>query len=190
MTRTTKRREPLRRDPSRVADKRSEDARIVSVCCVWQPDAMGRARGRTVRQRLIRFGFSRGDSSIPHKTGWSFGVSARKNSLACPEDGGKKRKHQSNTKLAAHDPKILTRLKSFKTSRIGRRLVQRRFALLSNVRTHRKGSRASIRSSHPIIRSIVPRGLCCDSARRGGAARLVCNAQPVLRRKSEFSKAH
>lgn len=47
-TRTTKRREPLRRDPSRVADKRSEDARIVSVCCVWQPDAMGRARGRTV----------------------------------------------------------------------------------------------------------------------------------------------
>ena len=48
MTRTTKRREPLRRDPSRVADKRSEDARIVSVCCVWQPDAMGRARGRTV----------------------------------------------------------------------------------------------------------------------------------------------
>ena len=136
------------------------------------------------------FGFGRGDSSIPHKTGWSFGVSARKNSLACPEDGGKKRKHQSNTKLAAHDPKILTRLKSFKTSRIGRRLVQRRLALLSNVRTHRKGSRASIRSSHPIIRSIVPRGLCCDSARRGGAARLVCNAQPVLRRKSEFSKAH
>ena len=48
MTRTTRRREPLRRDPSRVADKRSEDARIVSVCCVWQPDAMGRARGRTV----------------------------------------------------------------------------------------------------------------------------------------------
>lgn len=141
-------------------------------------------------QRLIRLGFGRGDSSIPHKTGWSFGVSARKNSLACPEDGGKKRKHQSNTKLAAHDPKILTRLKSFKTSRIGRRLVQRRLALLSNVRTHRKGSRASIRSSHPIIRSIVPRGLCCDSARRGGAARLVCNAQPVLRRKSEFSKAH
>ena len=138
----------------------------------------------------LNLGFGRGDSSIPHKTGWSFGVSARKNSLACPEDGGKKRKHQSNTKLAAHDPKILTRLKSFKTSRIGRRLVQRRLALLSNVRTHRKGSRALIRSSHPIIRSIVPRGLCCDSARRGGAARLVCNAQPVLRRKSEFSKAH
>lgn len=155
MTRTTRRREPLRRDPSRVADKRSEDARIVSVCCVWQPDAMGRARGRTVtaphsprlrpRRQL--------DPSQNRLVLWCFGAQKQPR---MSRRRGQEAKASIEHKARSARPKILTRLKSFKTSRIGRRLIQRRLALLSNVRTHRKGSRALIRSSHPIIRSIVP----------------------------------
>lgn len=188
-TRTTKRRRSQKRDPSRAADKRSEDARIVSVCCVWQPDAMGRARGRTVtaphsprlrpRRQL--------DPSQNRLVLWCFGAQKQPR---MSRRRGQEAKASIEHKARSARPKNPYSFEVFQTSRTGRRLVQRRLALLSNVRTHRKGSRASIRSSHPIIRSIVPRGLCCDSARRGGAARLVCNAQPVLRRKSEFSKAH
>lgn len=189
MTRTTRRREPLRRDPSRVADKRSEDARIVSVCCVWQPDAMGRARGRTVtaphsprlrpRRQL--------DPSQNRLVLWCFGAQKQPR---MSRRRGQEAKASIEHKARSARPKNPYSFEVFQNFTYRQTSCTKTPCPASNVRTHRKGSRASIRSSHPIIRSIVPRGLCCDSARRGGAARLVCNAQPVLRRKSEFSKAH